>query len=34
MEILRHGAEVEVLAPDALRRRVAGALSEAGKRYR
>ncbi len=34
MEILRHGADVEVLAPDALRARVAQALREAGQRYR
>jgi predicted DNA-binding transcriptional regulator YafY len=32
-DILRHGAEVEVLAPELLRRRVAEALTAAAKRY-
>ena len=33
MEIMKYGADVEVLAPDALRLRVAETLKEAGKRY-
>jgi predicted DNA-binding transcriptional regulator YafY len=33
MEILKYGADVEVLSPPALRRRVADALEEAAKRY-
>ena len=33
MEIMKHGPDVEVLAPDALRLRVAETLKEAGKRY-
>ena len=33
MDILRHGPEVEVLAPPALRERVAGQLRGALKRY-
>jgi len=33
MEILKFGAEVEVLAPKALRERVAGALRKAAGRY-
>jgi predicted DNA-binding transcriptional regulator YafY len=32
-DILRHGAEVEVLAPELLRRRVGEALTAAAKRY-
>ena len=34
MEILKYGADVEVLAPDALRLHVAAALRDAAKRYR
>jgi predicted DNA-binding transcriptional regulator YafY len=34
MDILRYGADVEVLGPPALRKRVAEALREAAKRYR
>jgi predicted DNA-binding transcriptional regulator YafY len=34
MDILRHGAGVEVLAPDSLRRQVAAAHEEAAKQYR
>ena len=34
MDILRHGAEVEVVAPDALRAAVAGELGKAANRYR
>jgi len=33
MDVLRHGADVEVLAPAALRREVAGALQAALGRY-
>jgi predicted DNA-binding transcriptional regulator YafY len=33
MEILKYGADVEVLAPAALRKRVAGALKLAAARY-
>lgn len=33
MEILKYGADVEVLAPEALRARVADALSQAARRY-
>jgi predicted DNA-binding transcriptional regulator YafY len=33
MEILKFGADVEVVAPDALRRRVASALKDAARRY-
>ncbi|HEU4922635.1 MAG TPA: WYL domain-containing protein, partial [Burkholderiales bacterium] len=33
MEILRHGADVEVLAPPQLRKRVADSLKEAAQRY-
>jgi predicted DNA-binding transcriptional regulator YafY len=33
MDILKHGADVEVLAPEDLRARVASALSEALARY-
>ena len=33
MEILKFGADVEVLAPEALRKRVSDALREAAKRY-
>ena len=33
MEILKYGADVEVVAPDALRQRVAQALAEAARRY-
>jgi predicted DNA-binding transcriptional regulator YafY len=33
MEILKYGADVEVVAPDALRQRVAQALGEAARRY-
>ena len=33
MEILKFGADVEVLAPDSLRGRVAGALKDAAGRY-
>lgn len=33
MDILKHGPEVEVLAPQKLRERVAGALQEAAKSY-
>lgn len=33
-DILRHGAEVEVLAPAALRRKVAAAHAAAARRYR
>jgi predicted DNA-binding transcriptional regulator YafY len=34
MEILKFGADVEVLAPAALRKRVAGSLRDAAQRYR
>jgi predicted DNA-binding transcriptional regulator YafY len=34
MEILKYGADVEVLAPAALRERVAGSLRDAAQRYR
>jgi predicted DNA-binding transcriptional regulator YafY len=34
MEILKYGADVEVLAPAGLRKRVADALREAAQRYR
>ena len=34
MDILRHGSEVEVLAPQALRARVAAELASAGRQYR
>jgi predicted DNA-binding transcriptional regulator YafY len=34
MDILRHGAGVEVLAPESLRRQVAVAHEEAARRYR
>ena len=34
MEVLKYGAEVEVLAPEALRQRVAAALAEASALYR
>jgi predicted DNA-binding transcriptional regulator YafY len=34
MEVLKYGADVEVLAPAGLRRRVAEALREAGEKYR
>jgi predicted DNA-binding transcriptional regulator YafY len=34
MEILRYGADVEVLEPAALRRRVADSLRQAAQRYR
>jgi predicted DNA-binding transcriptional regulator YafY len=33
MEIMKYGPDVEVLAPEGLRARVAGALKDAGKRY-
>jgi predicted DNA-binding transcriptional regulator YafY len=33
MEILKHGADVQVLAPESLRRRVAEALRQAARRY-
>ena len=33
MEILKFGADVEVLAPEALRRRVAESLKKAASRY-
>jgi predicted DNA-binding transcriptional regulator YafY len=33
MEILKYGADVEVVAPDALRQRVAQALGAAARRY-
>lgn len=33
MDILRHGGEVEVIAPDALRAAVTGALRQALRRY-
>ena len=33
MEILKYGADVEVMAPDALRLRVAKALAAAARRY-
>lgn len=34
MDILRHGADVEVLEPPQLRKRVAEALAEAARLYR
>ena len=34
MEILKHGADVEVLGPPELRERVAQALAQAARRYK
>jgi predicted DNA-binding transcriptional regulator YafY len=34
MDILRHGADVEVLEPAELRNRVSGALADAARIYR
>ena len=34
MEVMKYGADVEVLAPDSLRRRAAASLAQAAQRYR